>query len=114
MIGRTVSRGRTGFDAGDIVIDGMEVGFERPPRTDIKDMIDQINTDVSTVTASAFNTVVAREVGTGIVHTRVTSRSEAQVLVHQEMQTTSRRSTSTSAASTNMDEMIANINASFS
>ena len=54
-------------DAGDVVIDGQEVGSLTVALQDIGDAIEIINRDVSTVTASAFNTVVAREVGTGIL-----------------------------------------------
>ena len=99
-------------DAGDMVIDGQEVGSLTAAQ-DIGDAIEIINRDVSTVTASAFNTVVAREVGTGIlsygdVAIRVSGIGSAGDADYIEAKHVNL------AASTSMDEMIANINASFS
>ena len=95
-------------DAGDMVIDGQEVGSLTAAQ-DIGDAIEIINRDVSTVTASAFNTVVAREVGTGIlsfgdVAIRVSGIGSAGDADYIEAKHVNL------AASTSMDEMIANIN----
>ncbi|HCL68570.1 MAG TPA: hypothetical protein DIC49_03570 [Gammaproteobacteria bacterium] len=99
-------------DSGDVVIDGQEVGSLTAAQ-DIGDAIEIINRDVSTVTASAFNTVVAREVGTGIlsygdVAIRVSGIGSAGDADYIEAKHVNL------AASTSLDEMIANINASFS
>jgi flagellin len=54
------------IDAGDIVIDDQEVGAISAS-ADIKDVVDIINRDVDTVRASAFNAVVAKQAGSGVV-----------------------------------------------
>lgn len=111
LIGRRITAA-TGFGAGDIVIDDMELGVVSNT-ADIKDMIDQINTDIDTVTATAFNTVVAKTAGTGVVYEgdvaiqvgALGSSGDADYVPAKLVQL---------GASTNMDELIANINSAFS
>ena len=111
LIGRRITAA-TGFGAGDIVIDDMELG-EVSSSGDIKDMIDQINADIDTVTASAFNTVVAKTAGTGVVYEgdvaiqvgALGSSGDADYVAAKLVQL---------GASTSMDELIANINTAFS
>jgi len=110
LIGRRITTG-TAIDAGDIVIDDMEVGA-LTTSADIKDMIDVINRDVDTVTASAFNTVVAKTAGTGVVYegdvaiqvAALGSSGDADYVPSKLVQL---------GASSNMDELVANINAAF-
>jgi len=110
LIGRRITTG-TAIDAGDIVIDDMEVGA-LSTSADIKDMIDVINRDVDTVTATAFNTVVAKAAGTGAVFegdvaiqvSALGSSGDADYVPSKLVQL---------GASSNMDELIANINAAF-
>ena len=110
LIGRRITTG-TAIGAGDVVIDDMEVGA-LTTSADIKDMIDVINRDVDTVTASAFNTVVAKTAGTGVVYegdvaiqvAALGSSGDADYVPSKLVQL---------GASSNMDELVANINAAF-
>jgi flagellin len=110
LIGRRITTG-TAIGAGDVVIDDMEVGA-LTNSADIKDMIDVINRDVDTVTATAFNTVVAKTAGTGVVYEgdvailvgALGSSGDADYLPSKLVQL---------GASSNMDELVANINAAF-
>ena len=110
LIGRRITAS-TGWDAGDIVIDDIELGAVSSSG-DIKDMIDVINRDIDTVTATAFNTVVAKTAGTGVVYEgdvailvgALGSSGDADYLPSKLVQL---------GASSNMDELIANINAAF-
>jgi flagellin len=110
LIGRRITAS-TGWDAGDIVIDDIELGAVSSSG-DIKDMIDVINRDIDTVTATAFNTVVAKTAGTGVVYEgdvailvgALGSSGDADYLPSKLVQL---------GASSNMDELVANINAAF-
>jgi flagellin len=55
------------FAAGDITINGQELAAFDGTSEDIYDLVANINENVDNVAASAFNTVVAKVVGTGIV-----------------------------------------------
>jgi flagellin len=75
-------------------------------------MIDVINRDIDTVTATAFNTVVAKTAGTGVVYEgdvailvgALGSSGDADYLPSKLVQL---------GASSNMDELVANINTAF-
>ena len=110
IIGRRITAS-TAIDAGDVVIDDMELGAISASG-DIKDMIDVINRDIDTVTASAFNTVVAKTAGSGVVY-------EGDVAIQVGALGSSGDADYRPAvlvqlgASSNMDELVANINAAF-
>ena len=55
------------FAAGDITINGQELAAFDGTSEDMYDLVANINENVDNVTASAFNTVVAKTAGTGIV-----------------------------------------------
>lgn len=111
LIGRRITTG-TAIDAGDVVIDGKEVSA-LANTADIKDMTDAINASVDTVVASAFNTVVAKSVGTGVVY-------EGDVAIQVSALGASGDSDYQASkivqlgASSSMSELVANINAAFS
>ena len=100
------------FAAGDITINGQELAAFDGTSEDIYDLMANINTNIDNVTASAFNTVVAKTVGTGIVRenkvaieigaigTSTDAWYQAEKLVVLER-------------SDSMEEMVANINAAF-
>lgn len=103
----------TAIHAGDIEVNGVGLGGYNGAATDpdsigttdnnIADFVDLINDADAGVTASAFNTVVASTVGTGIVAANELSIQVGAVgnnpVVEQVI-----------GASTNMDELVANIN----
>ena len=103
----------TAIHAGDIEVNGVGLGGYNGAATDpdsigttdnnIADFVDLVNDADAGVTASAFNTVVASTVGTGIVAANELSIQVGAVgnnpVVEQVI-----------GASTNMDELVANIN----
>ena len=100
------------FAAGDITINGQELAAFDGTSEDIYDLVTNINENVDNVSASAFNTVVAKTVGTGIVRenqvaieigaigTSTDPWYQAEKIVVLER-------------SDSMEEMVANINAAF-
>ena len=100
------------FAAGDITINGQELAAFDGTSEDIYDLVANINENVDNVSASAFNTVVAKTVGTGIVRenqvaieigaigTSTDPWYQAEKIVVLER-------------SDSMEEMVANINAAF-
>lgn len=56
----------TAVAAGDIKINGQDLSAISATTSDIRDVADDINTNIDGVTATAFNTVVMFEAGTGI------------------------------------------------
>lgn len=110
LIGQRVSLGAA-TSIGDIVIDGQDVGAISAS-DDIKDVTDTINETVDTVTATAFNVVVAKQAGSGIVSENevairvgaIGSFGDSDYQASKIVQL---------GASNSMDEMIANINAAF-
>ena len=111
--GRVALDTSTAIHAGDIEVNGVALGGYNGASTDldsigttnnnIADFVDLINDADAGVVASAFNTVVASTVGTGIVAADELSIQVGAVgnnpVVEQVI-----------GASTNMDELVANIN----
>lgn len=106
------------FAAGDIMINGQDLdAFDATTLAsaggdDIWDLVDNINTSVDNVLASAFNTVVAKSVGDGVVTEnslaiKVDSIGKSGDAHYQPGVYVS------VAASANMDELVANINRAF-
>ena len=103
------------FAAGDILINGQELAaFDGTSSggEDLYDLIANINTNIDNVTASGFNTVVAKTVGTGIVRENQVAiqigaiGASGDAWYQPAKQVTLERSDS-------MAEMVANINAAF-
>jgi len=90
-------------DKGDILINGQELD-KITALDDIEDVINNINTNVDNVTASGFNTVVAKNIGNG-----VTADGDFQIKVTGLGATNA--TTFKISASNSMDELVANINA---
>ena len=100
------------FDAGDIVIDGAELrAFGSGD--DISDLVGNINSDIETVTASAFNTVVAKVAGTGVVSADTVAIRVGQIGTSVTDDDYQAEKEVFIAASSNMTELVANINAAF-
>ena len=100
------------FAAGDITINGQELAAFDGTSEDMYDLIANINTNIDNVSASAFNTVVAKTVGTGIVRENQVAiqigaiGASGDAWYQPAKQVTLERSDS-------MAEMVANINAAF-
>ena len=106
------------FAAGDIEINGQALSaFDATSAAsgtghDVWDLVDNINTNVDNVVASAFNTVVAKTVGDGVV----TENSLAIKVESIGKNTDAHYQPGvyvSVAASANMDELVANINRAF-
>ena len=106
------------FAAGDIEINGQALAaFDATSAAsgtghDIWDLVDNINTNVDNVVASAFNTVVAKTVGDGVV----TENSLAIKVESIGKNTDAHYQPAvyvSVAASSNMDELVDNINRAF-
>jgi len=99
------------YDAGDIEIDGTALrAFASGD--DVSDLVRHINTDIETVNASAFNTVVAKNAGTGVVAANTFAISVAGIGSVGDADYQAAKEVHV-AASANMDELVANINAAF-
>jgi len=106
------------FAAGDIMINGQSLdAFDATSVVtsdgdDIWDLVNNINTSVDNVVASAFNTVVAKTVGDGVVTENSLAIRVDQVGkdgdAHYQPQVYA-----SIAASSNMEELVANINRVF-
>ena len=55
-----------GIEAGDILINGQAMKAIAAATDEISDVVDNINLNIDGVTASAFNTVIMKDVGTGV------------------------------------------------
>lgn len=103
IVGARISLGSSStMEAGDVEINGQALAAIASG-SDIEDLINNINNNVDNVTASGFNTVVAKNAGNG-----VTLDNEFQI------QVTPLGGSATTyyiSASNNMDELVANINA---
>ena len=87
---------------GDIKINGQDVGAIAD-NSDMEDILKAINDNVDNVTATAFNVVTAKQIGTGV--------TEDDDLVISVMELGQATATSFSiSASATMDELVANIN----
>ena len=100
------------FAAGDIQINGQELAAFNGTSEDIYDLITNINDNVDNVTASAFNTVVAKTAGTGIVRANQVAIQVGAIGASTDAWYQPARQV-TLDASDSMEEMVANINAAF-
>lgn len=99
----------TSYADGDIKINGVGLEAFASATDDIADVVDGINERVDNVKASAFNVVTAKERGTG-----VTTAGQLTITVDVLGSRSAGTQTTTAfaiAASNNMDELVANINA---
>jgi len=92
------------FDKGDIMINGQELAAFDSTTKDLGDLVDNINQNIDNVTASAFNVVVAKQIGTG-----VTTDGQLRIKVLA-LGATSATEYAISASS-NLQELVDNINA---
>lgn len=100
------------FAAGDITINGQELAAFDGTSEDLYDLVANINENVDNVTASAFNTVVAKTAGTGIVRVDQVAISVGQIGTSTDDWYQPSR-TVTLDRSDSMEEMVANINSAF-
>ena len=101
------------FDAGDIEIDGTALrALDVSGGDDISDLVTNINADIETVTASGFNTVVAKNAGTGVIAADTMAISVGAIGAVGDADYQAAKEVFV-AASGNMDELVANINAAF-
>lgn len=100
------------FAAGDITINGQELAAFDGTSEDLYDLVANINENVDNVTASAFNTVVAKTAGTGIVRVDQVAISVGQIGSSTDAWYQPSR-TVTLDRSDSMEEMVANINSAF-
>lgn len=98
--------------AGDVVIDGVALSAFSSG-DDISDLTRIINEDVETVDAEAFNTFVAKEVGTGIALANKIVVKVAQIGTSSADADWQPEKEAYLAASSNMDELVQNINDAF-
>jgi len=89
-------------DAGDILINDQAIGAIAST-DDLEDIINNINNNVDNVTASGFNVVVAKQIGTGVT-------TDGQFDISVKALGASAATTYSISASENMDELVANIN----
>lgn len=102
LIGKRVDLS-TSFDAGDVMINGQELGAFTTVTDDLEDLINNINQNVDNVTASGFNTVSAKQIGTG-----VTTDGQFKILV--KALGASAETTYSISASNSLEELVSNIN----
>ena len=101
------------FAAGDIAINGQSLGAFDGTSEDIYDLVSNINDSVDNVVASAFNTVVAKTVGTGVVAQNKVAIQVGEIGSYGDAHYQAER-TVLLGASNSMQEMVDNINAEFS
>ncbi len=97
--------GRTSLgavDAGDIMINDQAIGAI-VAADDLEDVINNINNNVDNVTASGFNTAVAKQIGTGVT-------TDGQLKISVRALGASAATTYSISASANMNELVSNIN----
>ena len=100
------------FAAGDIMINGQELAAFDGTSEDIYDLITNINDSIDNVEASAFNTVVAKTAGTGIVRENQVSIQTGAIGASTDAWYQAEKLV-TLESSDSMAEMVANINAAF-
>jgi len=106
------------FAAGDIMINGQALAaFDATTLAsaggdDIFDLVDNINTNVDNVLASAFNTVVAKSVGDGVVTENTLAIKVGAIGTNGDSHYQPEVYVSV-AASSSMDELVENINRAF-
>ena len=101
LVGARTSLGLV--DAGDIVINDQTLDAITAT-DDLEDVINNINTNVDNVTASGFNVVVSKQIGTGVT-------TDGQLDITVRALGASADTVYSISASENMDELVANINA---
>lgn len=89
-------------DAGDIMINDQALGAISAT-DDLADVISNINNNVDNVTASGFNVVVAKQIGSGVT-------TDGQFDITVKALGASAATTYSISASANMEELVANIN----
>jgi len=106
--GDVIVSGRTGaiadVDAGDILINGQELGAIDSTSDDIGDIVEMINLSLDNVKASAFNIVVADSVGNGVA-------ADGDIIISVTQLGATNPTAFTLGASTSMQELVDNINA---
>lgn len=102
MVGKRVDLSAS-FDAGDVMINGQELGAFTTANDDLEDLINNINQNVDNVTASGFNTVVSKQIGTGVT-------TDGQFKLSVRALGASAATTYSISASNSLDELVANIN----
>ena len=100
------------FAAGDITINGQELAAFNGASEDMYDLVANINENIDNVSASAFNTVVAKTVGTGIVRSNQVAIQVGAIGTSTDAWYQPARQV-TLESSDSMEEMVANINAAF-
>ena len=100
------------FAAGDITINGQELAAFDGTSEDMYDLIANINENIDNVSASAFNTVVAKTVGTGIVRENQVAIEIGAIGTSTDAWYQAARQV-TLESSDSMEEMVANINSAF-
>jgi flagellin len=93
----------TSFDEGDVMINGQELAAFTTGTDDLEDLIQNINENVDNVTATGFNVVVAKQVGTGIT-------TDGQFKIQVKALGATATTTYSISASENMQELVDNIN----
>jgi flagellin len=93
----------TSFDEGDVMINGQELAKFTSSTDDLEDLIQNINENVDNVTATGFNVVVAKQVGTGIT-------TDGQFKIQVKALGATATTTYSISASANMQELVDNIN----
>ena len=91
-----------GIQEGDIKVNGQDVGAIADD-ADMEAILKAINDNVDNVTASAFNTIVAKQAGTGVT-------TAGQLVIEVVELGASASTTYSISASENMAELVANIN----
>lgn len=104
LVSARVSLG-TAVAKGDILINDQELDAIATTDNDLSFIIKNINLNVDNVKASGFNTVVAKNIGDGI-----TTNGQLEINVQNLGNTATTSTTFSIAASSNMKELVSNIN----
>lgn len=92
------------FDKGDIKINGQDLEAFNSSTQDLGDLINIINESVDNVTASGFNTVVAKQIGTGVT-------TDGQFRIKIQALAAASATEYAISASANLQQLVDNINA---
>jgi len=92
------------FDKGDIKINGQDLEAFNSSTQDLGDLINIINESVDNVTASGFNTVVAKQIGTGVT-------TDGQFRIKIQALAAASATEYAISASANLKQLVDNINA---
>lgn len=101
LVGARVSL--ASFDEGDITINGQELAAFNSTTEDLGDLINNINQNIDNVQASGFNTVVAKQIGTGVT-------TDGQFRIEVRALGASATTTYRISASNSLEELRDNIN----